>query len=173
MPDEVQRPGETASQWDERIRFALPRVYRYLCYKVGDGRLAEDLAADTFERAWRSRDGYRADRGEWGVWVLGIARHVVADFLRRREVDLAIDCVGPDPHERPTEEDGERRVDFSRVRVLLSRFPERDRELIALKYGAGLTNRAIATLTGLTETNVGTILHRVVSGMRRQWEEEQ
>ena len=47
--------------------------------------------------------------------------------------------------------------------------PEREREVIALRYGSGLTNRAIARLTGLSESNVGTILHRTVARLREAW----
>jgi RNA polymerase sigma-70 factor (ECF subfamily) len=49
--------------------------------------------------------------------------------------------------------------------------PERERELLSLKYGAGLTNRAIARLTGLSESNVGTLLHRTIAGLRTEWDE--
>jgi len=52
---------------------------------------------------------------------------------------------------------------------LTAKLPPRERELIALKYGAALNNRLIAKLTGLTESNVGTILHRVVQTLRAQW----
>ena len=54
---------------------------------------------------------------------------------------------------------------------LLAALPDRERELVALKYGAGLTNRAIARLTGLTESNVGTILHRAIVALRADWKE--
>ena len=67
------------------------------------------------------------------------------------------------------EEDNARASDAERLRALLARLPERDRELIALKYGSGTTNRAIAKLTGLSESNVGTIVHRVVQTLRRDW----
>jgi RNA polymerase sigma-70 factor (ECF subfamily) len=165
-------PGESGTDWDERIRVLVPRVYRYFCYRVGDGRMAEDLTGDTFERAWRSRDRYRTDRGDWGQWVLGIARHVAADFFRRRKRtdETAVSSEGP--LGRPTEDDCDRRSDFARIGTLVSRLAERDRELVALKYGAELTNRTIAEMTGLTESNVGTILHRIVSALRREWEEE-
>ena len=63
------------------------------------------------------------------------------------------------------------RADFLRLSALLADLPERDRELLALKYGAGATNRAIAKLTGLGESNVGTILHRVVAALRTRWAE--
>ena len=62
--------------------------------------------------------------------------------------------------------------------VILSRRPpdtrlaDRERELVALKYGAGLTNRDIARLTGLSETNVSTILSRVTHHLRAQWKDE-
>ena len=45
-----------------------------------------------------------------------------------------------------------------------------ERELLALKYGADLTNRAIARVTGLSESNVGTILHRTVLALRTRWD---
>jgi RNA polymerase sigma-70 factor (ECF subfamily) len=58
-----------------------------------------------------------------------------------------------------------------RLTELLRALPERERELLALKYGADVTNRAIAMLTGLSESNVGTILHRTVVSLRSRWDE--
>jgi RNA polymerase sigma-70 factor (ECF subfamily) len=59
--------------------------------------------------------------------------------------------------------------DAERLASLLATLPERDRELMALKYGAGMTNRAIARATGLSESNIGTILHRTVQTLRELW----
>jgi RNA polymerase sigma-70 factor, ECF subfamily len=53
--------------------------------------------------------------------------------------------------------------------ALLATLPPRQRELIAMKYGADMTNRAIARATGLSESNVGTILHRAVEDLRGRW----
>ena len=61
------------------------------------------------------------------------------------------------------------RSDIERLARLLERLPERERELIALKYGADMTNRSIARLTGLSESNVGTILHRTIQVLRAEW----
>ncbi len=52
------------------------------------------------------------------------------------------------------------------ARQLLQQLPQREQDVIALKYGADMTNRAIADLTGLSESNVGTILHRTVSKLQ-------
>jgi RNA polymerase sigma-70 factor (ECF subfamily) len=73
---------------------------------------------------------------------------------------------GPDPAQV-----AEDRATFARLHGLLAELPARERELVALKYGAGLTNRAIARMTGLGESNVGTILHRTVLELRARWPE--
>jgi RNA polymerase sigma-70 factor (ECF subfamily) len=156
---------------EEMALLMLPRVYRYFAYRIGEGMAAEDLTAETLERAWFGRQRYRPDRGPWQEWAFGIARHLAADHFRRRDREIESSSPGLAGNERPTEDDTERRLEFARLTHLLSRVPARERELVALKYGAGLTNRAIARMTGLSESNVGTILHRLVSRLRRQWEQ--
>lgn len=74
------------------------------------------------------------------------------------------------PTDEMMEEWAQQQADFARLSTLLARLADRDRELVALKYGAGLTNRAIAGLTGLSESNVGVILHRALQFVRNEWE---
>jgi RNA polymerase sigma-70 factor (ECF subfamily) len=64
-----------------------------------------------------------------------------------------------------------KRANVRRLQRLLGGLSARERELLALKYGADATNRDIATLTGLRESNVGTILHRTVAALRAAWGE--
>jgi len=73
----------------------------------------------------------------------------------------------------PLEDLVERNSDFERLSRLLEGLSPRERELVSLKYGGRLTNRAIARVIGLSESNVGTILHRVVSRLRDQWERKE
>jgi len=70
---------------------------------------------------------------------------------------------------RTPEEAAIHNSEADRLASLLVTLPDRERELIALKYGAGLTNRAIARATGLSESNIGTILHRAVTALRGHW----
>ncbi len=156
--------------WESVYREEMPRIYNFFRYRVGDGPGAEDLTSVTFEKAWRARNRYRKDRASVATWLFAIARNVATDHFRedRREVPLeeAGDLGAASP-EAPLLQ----RADFRRLSALLADLPERDRELLALKYGAGATNRAIAKLTGLGESNVGTILHRVVAALRTRWAE--
>ena len=65
----------------------------------------------------------------------------------------------------------ERRSDEDRLGKLLARRTDRERELLAMKYGSEFSNRDIARMTGLSESNVGTILHRAVQVLRADWNE--
>ncbi|NOK64073.1 MAG: sigma-70 family RNA polymerase sigma factor [Chloroflexi bacterium AL-W] len=62
--------------------------------------------------------------------------------------------------------------DIKQLAALLDYLTDRERELIAFKYGSGLNNRQIARLTEMSESNVGTIIHRTVQKLRRAWEDE-
>jgi len=109
--------------------------------------------------------------GEVAAWLMGIARHVAADHFRRpvREVFLE--------HEELTgtgslDEHVQRQLEFKWIVNRLATYSSREQELVALKYGAELTNRQIAHLTGLSESNVGTILYRVIARLRSEMEYE-
>ena len=147
-------------------------MFHFFCYKVGDTHTAEELSAQTFEKAWANRRNYRREMGEVQSWLIGIARHVVGDYFRQipRETDLdeAQWLTGPST----LEDDLQRHLDFERVIHILSNASSQERDLVALKYGAELTNREIATICGLSESNVGTILHRVITRIRNEWEKK-
>ncbi|MDX9955379.1 MAG: sigma-70 family RNA polymerase sigma factor [Anaerolineae bacterium] len=157
--------------WNAIYTDALPRVYNYFRYRVGAGPLAEDLTAATFEKAWRGRLRYRRDLGAFTTWLFTIAHNVAVDHFRRHDPALSLEESPPGAATAPSAEAlAQRRADFARLSALLAQLPEREQELIALKYGADLTNRHIAAITGLTESNVGVILHRAIGKLREQWE---
>jgi RNA polymerase sigma-70 factor (ECF subfamily) len=162
--------GARATDWDASFAEQLPRVYNFFRYRVGAGPVAEDLTAATFEKAWRARDQYRRDRAAFGTWLIAVARNVAIDHFRSTRESVPLEEAaeisgGPTP-----EEIAERRSDEDRLGRLLARRPERERELLALKYGAEYTNREIARITGLSESNVGTTLHRAVLALRADWD---
>jgi RNA polymerase sigma-70 factor (ECF subfamily) len=176
----INRPGFiekifTSAQevdWEAVYRSELPRVYNFFRYRLGEDRLAEDLTADTFEKAWRNRARYRHDLSAFSTWLFTIARNIAADHFRRQNREISLDGAGDLPAPETVEDTAGHHDDFRRLSLLLGCLPDRERELVALKYGADLTNRAIAKVTGLSESNVGTILHRVMQRLRMAWEEE-
>jgi len=163
--------AEHAVDWEQVYRDLLPKVFRFFCYRVGEQLTAEDLAATTFERAWSNRKRYRKDLGAFSGWVFGIARRVAADHYRSHRVPAPLDEAAFDPVEGLVEETIRRNSDFERLAALLADLSPRERDIISLKYGGGMTNREISHLIRLSESNVGTIVHRTVRRLRDRWEE--
>jgi RNA polymerase sigma-70 factor (ECF subfamily) len=160
------------ADWDALYAAELPRVYNYFRFRVGDGPVAEDLTSITFEKAWRARHRYRRDLAAFTTWLLTIARNVAVDHFRQQRPHVPLEEAAEVRTDTTPEELAERRSDVEHLGRLLANVPERERELLSLKYGAGLTNRAIARQTGLSESNVGTLLHRTIEGLRTDWKED-
>jgi len=155
--------------WDAVYADQLPRVFNFFRYRFGRTADAEDLTARTFEKAWTNRHRYRRDVAGFSTWLMTIARNVASDHLRARKRHVGLeDATVVAPGATP-EDEAVRHSDGQRLSMLLQRLPDRDRELLAMKYGAGMTNRAIAQATGLSESNVGTIVHRAVQALRERW----
>ncbi len=161
--------------WDEVYTKELPRIYNFFLYKVSDRDLAQDLTATVFERAWKSRSRYRSSISLPSTWLFGIAKIVFREHLRKsRKTAQRLEPLSKYqtlPENIDVEQRFHRQQDKERLRKLLLELSERERDLIALKYGAGMTNREVAKITGLSESNVGTILHRAIKHIREKWSE--
>ena len=170
LPQRLARWVAAEPDWDQVYAEQLPRVLNFFRYRLGNTADVEDLTARTFEKAWRARHGYRRDLAGFATWLLTIARNLAIDHLRahRRHEPLDVAATVPSSDETP-EQQAIQHSDAERLAALLATLPPRERELIAMKYGAEMTNRAIARATGLSESNVGTILHRAVEELRGRW----
>lgn len=143
----------------------IRRVYSYVAYRIGDGPDAEDLTSETFERALRYRRSYDPRKGEPLAWLIGIARRCIEG--RPPALELAVELPEQaDPH--GLEDEALRRLVLSSA---VRRLDERDRELIALRYGADLTARQIAELLGLKTNAVEVALHRALARLRTSFED--
>jgi RNA polymerase sigma-70 factor (ECF subfamily) len=140
----------------------IRRVYAFAAYRLGDGPDAEDVTSETFERALRYRESYDRRRGEPLTWLIGIARRCIDDVLANR-IPFA------EPPDRAAagdlEADALRRLELAEA---LSGLGERDRELLALRYGADLSARQIAELLQQKTNAVEVALHRALERLRRR-----
>jgi RNA polymerase sigma-70 factor (ECF subfamily) len=165
-------PREADAAFDALYRESRDDVYAYVASLLRDGPAAEEVTAAAFERAYRKRNRFDPRRGEARAWLFGIARNAALDELRRRgrQAELAADpedLAGiAAPHE--SAEQSARRL---AVAAALARLEPRERELIALKFFAGLNNAEIAAVLGLSESNAGTKLHRAVTKLREACDE--
>lgn len=138
----------------------IRRVYSYVAYRVGDGPDAEDITSETFERALRYKKSYDSTKGEPVAWLIGIARRCIEG--RPMSLEVSSEHLETADH-RDLEDDSLRRIALSSA---VGRLEDRDRDLIALRYGADLTARQIAELQGAKTNAIEVALHRAISRLR-------
>lgn len=158
--------------WEEIYKAEMPRVYNFFRYLTGSDTLAEDLTAETFRKAWQHRQRYDRDRAAFSTWLFTIARRTAVDQFRRRRVDLPLDAAAAIKDSDSPENQIQVQDDITRLAHILSTYPARERELIALKYGAGCSHKEIARQLRMSETNVGTLLQRMIQKLRSAMEVE-
>jgi RNA polymerase sigma factor (sigma-70 family) len=153
---------ERALDFDALYRAARDDVFAYVATLLHDRSAAEDVTAMAFERAFRRQAKYDARRGSARSWLFGIARNAALDELRRRKRTATL------PTEPPAAGADETDLALRRaaVRSALAELPARDRELIALKFHAGLDNAELAAVLGVSVSNAGTRLHRALTKLR-------
>jgi RNA polymerase sigma-70 factor (ECF subfamily) len=176
-PEDVRSKGVTATtatlpatathalDFDALYRGARDDVFAYAATLLRDSAAAEDVTAQAFERAYRKRSRYDARRGTPRAWLFGIVRNAALDELRRRKRAATAEIPGPIEEPAP-DEAAELAAQRDAVRAALSRLPSRDREVIALKYHAELSNAELAAVLGVSATNAGTLLHRAMTKLR-------
>lgn len=154
--------------WESVVSDELPKLYNYFRYRLGDEAVAQDLTSTVLEKSWLKRHRYRQDRSAFSVWLFAIARNEVVGYLRKRHLTTPLSSVEKAP-DGTAEEVLEHFQDLQLLSHLLGDLPDRERELISLKYGADLNNREIAMIMGLSESNIGTILSRTLQKLRGEW----
>jgi RNA polymerase sigma factor (sigma-70 family) len=151
-------------------RAARDDVYAYVATLLGDRSAAEDVTASAFERAFLKQGTYKPARGSERAWLFGIARNAALDELRRRKRSAALTAEPAD--DAPTPEDAaDTALRRAALRTALAGLAPRERELIALKFHAGLDNAELATVLGVSVSNAGTMLHRAVTKLRKAIDE--
>jgi RNA polymerase sigma-70 factor, ECF subfamily len=166
----VEARSDADIDFERLYRSSRDDVYAYAAGLLRDRVAAEEVTAVAFERAYRKRRRFDPGRGNDRAWLFGIARNAALDELRRRgrQAELVAEQVDDGPTTTALADRSELRL------VLLSALQElqaHERELIALKFFAGLSNAEIARILGVSESNAGTKLHRVVNKLREACDE--
>jgi RNA polymerase sigma factor (sigma-70 family) len=150
----------------------LPRVYGFVAYQVNSHEEAEDLTQQTFERALAHWSEFDDRRATVTTWLLAIARNQVVDHFRaraRRPPAVSLDELSETQLD-PTGHGSPALGVAPELESALSGLGERERELIALRYGADLSGPQIASVTGLSVANVQQILSRSLRRLRAELE---
>ncbi len=169
----TEKVDESRVTFEVLYRESRDDLYAYVAGLLGDRSAAEEVTAQAYERAWRRRRQVNRRRGTPRAWLFGIARNAALDELRRRS------RLAPPAEREPADAEGsapardpaDAAIDRALLRQALDSLGGRDRELVALKFFAGLSNAEIASVIDTSETNAGTRLHRVIQKLRRSLDE--
>lgn len=143
----------------------IRRTYAYVAYRIGAGPDAEDVTSAAIERALRYRASFDSRRGDPLTWLIGIARSCIADHLANGAPNayLREDVAAPEN----VEAEVATRLSVAKAMTALD---DRDRELVALRYGADLSSKEIGSLLGMKTSAVDVALHRSRSRLRSELE---
>lgn len=149
------------------------KVLAYLHFRVGTIDVAEDLTSLVFERALAHIAELQTPEAA-PAWIFRIARNCAADYFRRHRREVSLEGLAaleqpraPSPEEQVLAKE-ERQV----LIAFVSHLPEREREIIGLKFAAHLTNRQIARVLNMPEGTVGSILYRTLGKLREAFRAE-
>ena len=136
-----------------------PKLLRYCTYRCGDPDTAEDVVQEAMVRLWQRDAG--APPADPASWLFTTARHLIQDGAKVART--AAGCSRPIPLTSPDRSGPTRPWSATkrgkRVRKVLSRMPERSREILMLRY-SGFSYREIAGEVGVAPGSVGTLLAR-------------
>jgi len=143
-------------------------IYRFIASRVGRPSDAEDLTQIVFVKAIEALPRYEARGVPFGGWLFRLARNTAIDYLRthREHTDLA-DVTGRATEDRGTESITILRTDLDAVAGALGRLTPDQREVISLRFFAGLSPREVAEIMGRQEGTIRGLQFRAIESLRR------
>lgn len=166
-------PSSQAGHWLAELlaRYEKP-LLKYAYGLCSDREVARDVVQETFLRLIRARDTAMPDNVT--AWLFAVCRNVTTDHLRRHRLvqfhwelpEVEAEDLGS-PAERLAEAERTRRL-----AAMVAELPERERELVRLKFQAGLSYREMERITGISQGNIGYFLHRAVKELKERWHRE-
>lgn len=166
-PASEARAGSRRASFESLYRSSRDDVYAYVAGLLRDRAAAEDVTALAFERAYRKHKSFDPERGSPRAWLFGIARNAALDELRKRKRVAELATEPADESTPAPDEMAETALRRQTLKAAMETLDPRERELIALKFFAGLSNTEIAEVIGVSHSNAGTKLHRTIEKLRR------
>ena len=166
--DSVDDAARRLDQFAEKYQQFFPRVFAYVYGRIHNVHQTEDLVSEVFERAFLKMGSLRNDEA-FATWLFTIARNIVTSHARKRGRESVVD---PDILKSvvattvSVENEVLIREEVAAVVECLKKFPQREQDIVSLKFDAELTNGQIAQVMGLSEANVRVILFRTLRKLR-------
>jgi RNA polymerase sigma factor (sigma-70 family) len=146
-----------------------PRLFAYIYARVGRVHQTEDLVSEVFERAYSKMDSLR-NKDAFTTWLFTIARNVIVSNARKASRETIVDpevMREMSPSTASVETELLQREEWEGIAKAVRNFPQREQDIISLKFDAELSNAQIADIMGLTEPNVRVIIFRTIRRLKK------
>jgi RNA polymerase sigma-70 factor (ECF subfamily) len=146
----------------------FPRVYRYMLARTGNVGDAEDLAEEVFIRVLDALGRFEWREAPFSAWLFRIAHNAIVSHQRRNGARGRLTRLSPllPVKTQGPEEMVEARMTLDEVMRATEKLPEAQRQVIALRFGAGLSVAETARTLGKGEGNVKVIQHKAIAKLR-------
>jgi RNA polymerase sigma-70 factor (ECF subfamily) len=168
---EALTPTDAESRFASIFETYHKRIYNYIAYRVNCHFTAEDLTSQVFERTLTKIGTYSENKSPFEVWLFAIARNTVNDHYRSLKSSRLFSLTGLKElvSGKKSPESLIIEGEFNdQLQQALQSLNARERNMIALKFGAELKHTQISELLGISENNVGIILYRTMIKLRKQ-----
>lgn len=163
----MRRVAKDATFVREALAHHEASLMRYATSITGDVERARDVVQETFVRLWQ------ADREQLGEhvapWLFTVCRNCALDVARKEVRMQPVGTVAMDvatkAGETPLAQTLKKEA-TSQVLAGVDGLPANQREVVRLKFQAGLSYKEISAVTGLTVSNVGYLLHHAIKALR-------
>lgn len=147
----------------------LPPVYRYLYYRIGDVKDAEDLTSQVFLKVYEELPRYR-DRGQFSAWLFTIVHHKMIDFFRSQKSTLSLEVADSTIQNCDLLAQAIKTDEIDRLQKTIRSLPDDEQELIRLRFVVGLGYREIGSLLNRKEDAIRKSLFRLLARLQSQLE---
>lgn len=150
-------------------------VYNYIAFRINNHFDSEDLVSSVFENAIRKFHTYQPDKSPIEGWLIGIAKNVVTDYLRSKKhrffvpLDEIIGLISPT---KQLEEIIVINEENKALIQAMAQLKDTERQVLSIKFATNLKNNQISKILGLSDSNVGVIIHRSIQKLTKIMDKE-
>ncbi len=133
----------------------VERIYRYVYFRVSDDTATEDIVSQVFLKAWQNLDRYKIGPAPFIAWLYTIARNIVIDHYRSKREYVPLEQAATLPADMQSPDDeAQLRFDLEAMRDALQSLSADQKQVLILKYIAGLPNETIAKIMNKQEGTI-------------------
>lgn len=169
----IEKSRKNIEEFAPIYRHYNKHIKKFFLYRVSGSEMAEELTSITFEKALKGLDNFQWQGVSFSSWLYRIARNTLIDHYRKKDKRDKTSPIEVGHHLPSKESSPEEMIEtmFAEEKLyeIIKQLPPREQEIIYLKFFDGYTNKIIAQITDLSETNVGTIVYRTIKKLREMY----